>query len=169
MDMERLFSPAHLEGEAEAAYDVIVYDRDEVFYSTVKEAGEFLSYYKTLPGDGAGSFQDVGTFVVGQRDLEGYGLALLLLFDNKEVLKRQQESWVIVLPIALALTAIVLAFSYLYSKSFSSRIERLVWKFKQAETGDLGIREPIQGNDEIAVLDRQFGHMLVQLDRKSVV
>ncbi len=165
MDMERLFSPAHLEGEAEAAYDVIVYDRDEVFYSTVKEAGEFLSYYKTLPGDGAGSFQDVGTFVVGQRDLEGYGLALLLLFDNKEVLKRQQESWVIVLPIALALTAIVLAFSYLYSKSFSSRIERLGWKFKQAETGDLGIREPIQGNDEIAVLDRQFGHMLVQLDQ----
>ncbi len=165
MDMQRLFSPAPLEGASQAAYDVIVYDQDFIFYSTIRDAEKLLEDYNVLPREGLNSVRELDTFVIRQRELSDYGLGLLLLFDNKEVLERQRESWIIVLPMALVLTAIVLSIARLYSKSFSSRIERLVWKFKQAETGDLTIHDPIEGNDEIAVLDGHFSHMLTQLDQ----
>ncbi len=165
MDMQRLFSPAPLEGASQAAYDVIVYDQDFIFYSTIRDAEKLLEDYNALPREGLNSVRELDTFVIRQRELSDYGLGLLLLFDNKEVLERQRESWIIVLPMALVLTAIVLSIARLYSKSFSSRIERLVWKFKQAETGDLTIHDPIEGNDEIAVLDGHFSHMLTQLDQ----
>ena len=165
MDMQRLFSPAPLEGASQAAYDVIVYDQDFIFYSTIRDAEKLLEAYNALPREGLNSVRELDTFVIRQRELSDYGLGLLLLFDNKEVLERQRESWIIVLPMALVLTAIVLSIARLYSKSFSSRIERLVWKFKQAETGDLTIHDPIEGNDEIAVLDGHFSHMLTQLDQ----
>ena len=165
MDMQRLFSPAPLEGASQAAYDVIVYDQDFIFYSTIRDAEKLLDDYNALPREGLNSVRELDTFVIRQRELSDYGLGLLLLFDNKEVLERQRESWIIVLPMALVLTAIVLSIARLYSKSFSSRIERLVWKFKQAETGDLTIHDPIEGNDEIAVLDGHFSHMLTQLDQ----
>lgn len=164
MDMQRTFSPAPLEGASQAAYDVIVYDEDAIFYSTIPNAGELLADYNALPARGS-SIQELDTFVIRHRELSDYSLNLLLLFDNREVLEKQRESWMIILPMALILTVMVLTFAWLYSKSFSSRIERLVWKFKQAETGDLALQDPIEGNDEIAALDGHFSHMLTQLDQ----
>lgn len=165
INMQRLFSPAPLEGASGAAYDVIVYDDNTIFYSTIQDAEEILDTYRSLPDKDRGANYEVDAFVIRGRDLTDYGLKLLLLFDNREVMARQRESWILVLPMALILTTIALICAYLYSKSFSSRIEHLVWKFKKAETGDLTIHEPIAGNDEISVLDMQFNHMLEQLDQ----
>lgn len=50
-------------------------------------------------------------------------------------------------------------------RNFSARVERLLQKFRYAETGDLTVQEPISGTDEIAALDRQFSQLLKQLDR----
>jgi sensor histidine kinase YesM len=53
---------------------------------------------------------------------------------------------------------------FAFTRSFSKRVEKLIHKIKVAETGDLSITEKIEGNDEIAVLDRQFNTMLGKLD-----
>lgn len=164
VDIQRLFSPAPLEGASEAAYDVIVYDDNAIFYSTMDECGEILKKYQEEPDTDGDAMQEVDTYVVRHRDLNNYGLKFLILFDNGEVLKRKQETQLMVFPLILVMVSVALLCAYLYSKSFSARIENLVKKFKVAETGDLTISEPIGGNDEIAVLDHQFNHMLMKLD-----
>lgn len=164
VDIKRLFSPAPLEGERDAAYDVIVYDDNVIFYSTMKESGRILEKYLEAPEMDGDVMQGVDTYVVRHKNLSNYGLQFLILFDNGEVLERRQETKFMVFPIMLMMVSVALLCAYLYSRSFSSRIENLVKKFKVAETGDLTIGEPIGGNDEIAVLDHQFNHMLVKLD-----
>lgn len=169
IDMKKLFEPAVQTGGEEAAYDVIVYDDSfNVFYSTnTKKDSVFSDYIKHIKNKNENDtlIQELDAYVLGEEELESYGLKLLFLFDNKELEQRKQEIVLMVFPLIILIVLIVVSCVYLYSRDFSSRIEILVNKFKTAETGDLTIRNPIEGKDEIAVLDQQFSHMLKKLDQ----
>lgn len=166
--MTKLFAPAPLNDESEATYDVIVYSEDsEILYSTAGDTESVLRAYLKQHGKKnpkSGSLQAVNTYVVEQKDLDNYGMKLLFLFDNKEVLGRRAEIQWMVLPLVGALILIIIGCSYIYSRGFSSRIALLLQKFRTAETGNLTIQAPIEGKDEVAELDRQFTHMLLKLD-----
>lgn len=169
IDTKKLFEPAVQTGGEEAAYDVIVYDDSfNVFYSTnTKKDSVFSDYIKHIKNRNENDtlIQELDVYVLGEEELESYGLKLLFLFDNKELEQRKQEIVLMVFPLIISIVLIVVSCVYLYSRDFSFRIEILVNKFKTAETGDLTIRNPIEGKDEIAVLDQQFSHMLKKLDQ----
>lgn len=167
--MTKLFAPAALSHDSNASYDVIAYSGDsEILYSTNADTAPVLQAYlknhdKENPK--SGSIQEINTYVVEQKDLDSYGMKLLFLFNNKEILERRAEIQWLVLPLIGVLILIIIGCSYVYSRGFSSRIALLLQKFRTAETGDLTIQAPIKGKDEIAELDHQFDHMLLKLDQ----
>lgn len=166
--MRRLFAPANLDGASKASYDVLVYDeKGKIFYSTDEEKNSLLEEFRGQgqAGEEQEGFRMAGAYTARQMGLENYDLEILLLFDNKEILEKKQEMQLMVFPIIVVIIILVVGGVYLYSRSFSARIAALVQKFRRAETGDLTIQDPIQGNDEIAVLDQQFAQMLSKLDQ----
>ena len=172
INMDRLFTPAALKDSGDASYDVIIFDDDkEVFYATDKEKTKILEQYLK---EGSKTREDIKTkerpkeietYVLNETNLGSYGMHILFLFDNKELIERKTEIQYLVFPMLIVMILLVVGCAYFYSRNFSSRVERLVNKFKRAETGDMTLMDPIEGNDEIAVLDQQFSHMLVKLDQ----
>lgn len=172
INMDRLFIPAALKDSGDASYDVIIFDDDkEVFYATDKEKIKILKQYLK---EGSKTREDIKTkerpkeietYVLNETNLGSYGMHILFLFDNKELIERKTEIQYLVFPMLIVMILLVVGCAYFYSRNFSSRVERLVNKFKRAETGDMILMDPIEGNDEIAVLDQQFSHMLVKLDQ----
>ncbi len=167
--MTKLFAPAALIHDSNATYDVIVYSGDsEILYSTAADTAPVLQAYlknHDKENQKSSSIQEINTYVVEQKDLDSYGMKLLFLFNNKEILERRAEIQWLVLPLIGVLILIIIGCSYVYSRGFSSRIALLLQKFRTAETGDLTIQAPIKGKDEIAELDHQFDHMLLKLDQ----
>lgn len=158
--MNQLFEPAGSKGGADSQYDVAVRQEDgHIFYFSNPD---ITSVAAGLPA----SFQSLESsgYTVACRNLSGMNLDILLFFDNSHLEARRQEVRSLVLPSVLAVILIVILGGWVYTRSFSGRIECLVKKFKVAETGDLTITDPIGGKDEIADLDRQFSHMLKNLD-----
>lgn len=166
VNLRRLFTPAELEGESAASYDIIVYDpRGEIYYSTDNEKNNMLDKYQSNKNDqDENTMEEIETYVVKEADLDPYGLKILFLFDNNDLLQRKQEIQGMVFPIIVFFTILVVIFTYIYSADLSSRIAVLVNKFRKAETGNLIPEKAISGKDEIAVLDQQFSHMLKKLD-----
>lgn len=172
INMDWLFTPAALKDSGDASYDVIIFDDDkEVFYATDKEKIKILKQYLK---EGSKTREDIKTkerpkeietYVLNETNLGSYGMHILFLFDNKELIERKTEIQYLVFPMLIVMILLVVGCAYFYSRNFSSRVERLVNKFKRAETGDMTLMDPIEGNDEIAVLDQQFSHMLVKLDQ----
>lgn len=166
ISINRLFAPTVMEGEEGASYDVIVFDENKkVFYTTDRKNTKILNEYLKKQEQEKVQPEEIGTYVVEETDLDMYGLRILLLFDNKELIERQAEVQRLVFPILIIMILLVVGCAYFYSRDFSSRVACLVQKFKRAETGDMTIQNPIEGNDEISVLDRQFSHMLMKLDQ----
>lgn len=171
--MKRLFVPAVTEKDESATYDVIVYKNEgkdaKILYQTVKDNGsEILKKYwedTVTEKDGENSNGQISTYTVDGQTLEDYGLNLLFLFDNQDSWQKRVEIIEAILPLLLLLIVTVTGLIYWYSKDFSSRVELLVKKFRRAETGDLSVSEEISGDDEIAVLDKQFNRMLGKLDQ----
>ncbi|MBS6195514.1 MAG: histidine kinase [Clostridiales bacterium] len=170
--MNRLFAPAPQGNGKDTAYDVIIYEENRgILYATdIQKEKVLWKYLEQNKGklEGKGETEgprELEAYVINQAELENVGLKMLFLFDNQELLKRKMEIKNLVFPLILVVILLVVGCSYLYSRDFSSRIEVLVGKFKAAETGDLAIRMPIEGNDEVAVLDQKFNHMLVRLDQ----
>ena len=171
--MKRLFVPAVTEKDESATYDVIVYKNEgkdaKILYQTVKNNGsEILKKYwedTVTEKDGGNSSGQISTYTVDGQTLEDYGVNLLFLFDNRDSWQKRVEIIEAILPLLLLLSVTVTGLIYWYSKDFSSRVELLVKKFRRAETGDLSVSEEIGGDDEIAVLDKQFNRMLGKLDQ----
>ncbi|MGN1140135.1 MAG: sensor histidine kinase [Oliverpabstia sp.] len=168
IDMIKLFEPAVQTGESDAVYDVIVYDDNwNVLYSSNTDNNKILPKYLShseANSEKAELIQEIDAYILSQESLSEYGIKMLFLFDNKELEQKKSEIAYMVYPMILIIVLLVIGCVYLYSRDFSSRIEILVKKFRTAETGDLTIRNPIEGKDEIAVLDQQFSHMLKKLD-----
>lgn len=159
--MELVFKPANTTEEGDSSYDVIVYrDNGDILYSSAPQKNHLLDawFHAEDPSE------LIDGFTIKQENLNGCSLDILLLFDNHQLTVKQQAVRRMVLPLMLSVILLIIFWSWLYSRNFSTRIGCLVQKFHRAETGDLNICEPIAGNDEVSELDRQFSHMLGKLD-----
>lgn len=160
---EALFKPVEA-GDHTYAYHVIALDQENhIVYSSD------INYNDIIKDR---SFEDISQNVSYYKDTVVYtdtennnGLKLIFLFDNNQLGRKKQEIEKTVLPILFLVMVTIGVAAFLFTRSFSARVSKLIEKIKVAETGDLTITEEIKGNDEIAILDKQFSQMLLKLDR----
>lgn len=160
----KLFTPAKKEMAKNYLYDIVVFDsKDELVYSSNKNYDNVLM---DIPIDqlNAEQMYSYGDSMVYRAELEEYGLRVIFFFEGSQFNKEKNKVVFSYLPFVLIIVALVIISTYSFARNFSKRIELLVQKIKMAETGNLTVTEKIEGNDEIAVLDRKFNHMLKQLD-----
>ncbi len=145
-------------------YDMVVLDQENnIVYSSNSSYNDILA---KVPYD---KIQDKNvvyykkTVVYGD-EISNYGLKFVFLFNNSQLGMKKAEIRKTLLPIILITAFIIIAIALVFTKGFSGRVAVLVHKMKAAETGDLTIGEEIGGNDEIAILDKQFNQMLYKLD-----
>lgn len=168
--MERLFSPGKNWENEKSNFDVIVYGADgQDLYDSDPDKREVLTEFLQRQSDGEdyhnGKIHTISDYVVAGTALEEYGMNILFLFTNSELMEKKGEIQLLVIPLLMLVILAILFFSYLFTYRFSARVGALVQKIKVAETGDLTITKPIAGSDEIAYLDKQFSHMLKKLDK----
>ena len=144
-------------------YTILVSDsRGQILYCSEVQQREIFEEYLSdghLPADLEESYvEEMGMLT----DME---ITIRFFFENRELLDKQREIKLLMFPVLLLVLLIVLGCACIYTRRFSLRVEALVRKFEIAETGDLTIRPPVGGNDEIAQLDEKFSHMLRKLDQ----
>lgn len=155
-----LFDP--LSGSAEDyRYTVVVTGRDGALIFTTHE-GEVP---ELEPPPGQGYIYHKGNHIISRASLSGYGLEVCLLFDIQQVNDRLDLLMLSVAPYALAAVLMILFVTFLYSGRFKRRIRVLVNKMRAVEEGNLAVTEQVGGRDEIRTLDKNFNHMVRQLDR----
>jgi two-component system sensor histidine kinase YesM len=163
--MQRLFAPTSDEMNQTYSYDVIVLDNDEnIVYSSNENYGKILEElsFAQLQKNRFSYYKDTMVLSDSERN---YGLKLIFLFNNSQLsIKRAEMLWAI-LPVLFLVVAWIVITAFVFTRGFSRRVAKLIHKIKTAETGDLTITGELEGNDEIAVLDKQFNQMLHKLDR----
>mgnify|MGYP001779626738 CR=1 FL=1 len=142
--MERLFSPGKNWENDKSNFDVIVYGADgKALYDSDQNKGEVLSEFLKRQADGEqyhnGKIHTISDYVVASTSLEEYGMNILFLFANSELMEKKGEIQLLVIPLLLLVILAILFFSYLFTYRFSARVGALVQKIKVAETGDLTI------------------------------
>ncbi|WP_185257913.1 sensor histidine kinase [Anaerocolumna chitinilytica] len=163
--MDKLFSPTVNKKEENYSYDVIVLDSSNrtVYSSNPKYTAITKKIsYKELSKNRINYYEDA---MVCTGYENNYGLKLIFLFNNKQLANKKSEIERSTLPIFVIVLVVIIITAFIFTRGFSTRVARLIDKFKLAETGDLTLTEEIEGNDEITILDRQFSHMLIKLDR----
>jgi len=163
--LERLLAPTVTFGESVYSYDVIALDSNSnIVYSSNKDYNSILKdlSYEELNSHKTNYYKDA--MVISPNHEINFGLRLLFLFNNSQLNKKKADVQSSLLPVLSVVIGIIFVTMFAFTRSFSKRVEKLIHKIKVAETGDLSITEKIEGNDEIAVLDRQFNTMLEKLD-----
>lgn len=163
--MQRLFAPTSDEMNQTYSYDVLVLDNEEnIVYSSNENYSKILDElsFTQLQKNRFSYYKD--TMVLSESE-RNYGLKLIFLFNNSQLsIKRAEMLWAI-LPVLFLVVAWIVITAFVFTRGFSRRVAKLIHKIKTAETGDLTITGELEGNDEIAVLDKQFNQMLHKLDR----
>ncbi len=162
--MNRLFQPTSDDSEQNYSYDVIVLDgSDNIVYSSNPSYNDILSElsYEQLQNNRINYFKDTMVCVDYEHN---YDLRLIFLFNNSQLSFKKAEMQKTILPIFVIVFIVILSTACIFTQGFSKRVAKLIHKIKVAETGDLTITEELEGDDEIAVLDKQFNHMLLKLD-----
>lgn len=162
--MEKLFAPTLDQKDETYSYDVIVLDSsNHTVYSSNPKYNAITDQmtYEEL-GKKRVNYYENAMVCTGYE--KNYGLKMIFLFSNKQLINRKSEIESTLFPIFLMVVVVIVITAFLFTRGFSRRVARLIDKFKVAETGDLTITEEIEGNDEITILDRQFSHMLLKLD-----
>lgn len=158
INLSKLLQPA-----GTGSYTVLVYDDERrLLYSSDKDQEK--AYQQYLKG-GQMPKGTENLYSKEEAKLDDFQLNFTFLFNNSDLLKRQRGIQFMIFPVLLQVLLIVLGCAYLYSRGFSTRVVQLVRKFELAETGDLTVRDPIVGKDEIAQLDKKFSHMLGKLEQ----
>ena len=103
--------------------------------------------------------------------LGGYALASLLTFLNVWITARLMfaSTHDLLLATVLLLFAggIAMVLGYFLSSAVTERIRRLDQAAKEIQAGNLSVRVPISGNDEVARLARTFNQMAAQLQESN--
>ena len=163
--MQRLFAPTSDEMNQTYSYDVLVLDNEEnIVYSSNENYSKILDElsFTQLQKNRFSYYKDTMVLSDSERN---YGLKLIFLFNNSQLsIKRAEMLWAI-LPVLFLVVAWIVITAFVFTRGFSRRVAKLIHKIKTAETGDLTITGELEGNDEIAVLDKQFNQMLHKLDR----
>ena len=99
--------------------------------------------------------------------LGGYALAIVLTFLNVWVTARlmfaSQHDLLLATVLLLFAAGIAMSVGYFLSAAVTDRIVTLNRAASQIAQGDLGVRVPVTGNDEMASLARTFNEMAEQL------
>lgn len=160
--LEGLFKPA-VGGERE--YRVALFDETgDCLYSSDRKLEETLEAWMAQEPRVAGEVYSLDNFAVLHSEIPSYGLRILYLFDNSEIVQIRREFKKMIWPIALLIVLVIVLCAQVYFNGFSRRVSELLEKFRIAGTGDLSPRPPIRGEDEISVLDKRFGQMLQDMD-----
>ncbi len=103
--------------------------------------------------------------------LGSYALACLLTFINVWLTARlmftDQHDLLLGTVLLIFAGAIAMALGYLLSSSFLDRIESLDQAAKKIADGNLSVRVPIEGRDELAELAKTFNEMASQLQEMA--
>lgn len=161
---DKFFEPVLSNENMEPTYDIIVLDENSrQIYISDSKVEHFLN--ENIPhNETMGKADFYKDTVICSQLLETYGLKIVFLFDIKELSEKQQDSRWTIIPLVFIMAVLIILLSYFFSKQFSNRVQRLVYKMHVAETGDLQITEIIEGNDEITTLDIHFNHMIDKLN-----
>jgi len=99
--------------------------------------------------------------------LGGYALASLLTFLNVWITARlmftSQHDLLLATVLLLFSGGIAMVLGYFLSSAVSERVHRLDRAAREIMTGNLSVRVPVSGNDEVAGLARSFNEMASQL------
>jgi sensor histidine kinase YesM len=162
--MNRLFAPTTNTEQQTYSYNILVLDNDNnIVYSSDHSYNDILKKvtYEQLQQNKVNYYRD--TMVVADYE-HNYDLKLIFLFNNSQLSIRKAEIQKAVFPIFIIVIITIIITAFMFTRGFSRRVAKLIDKIKVAETGDLTITEEIEGNDEIAILDKQFNQMLHKLD-----
>jgi signal transduction histidine kinase len=103
--------------------------------------------------------------------LGGYALASLLTFLNVWITARlmfaSQHDLLLATILLLFAGGIAMVLGYFLSSTVSERIRRLDQAAKEIQAGNLSVRIPVTGNDEVARLARTFNQMAAQLQESK--
>ncbi len=103
--------------------------------------------------------------------LGGYALASLLTFLNVWITARlmfaSQHDLLLATILLLFAGGIAMVLGYFLSSAVTERIHRLDQAAKEIEGGNLAVRVPVTGNDEVADLARTFNQMATQLQEAN--
>ena len=162
--MNRLFAPTTDKEQQTYSYDVIALDQENhIVYSSNSKYNDILSETSEneLLQNRITYYKD--TMAIG--DTENiYGLQLIFLFNNSQLSAKKAQMQQTLYPAFAVVILIITLTGLLFTRSFARRVATLINKIKVAETGDFSISEELGGNDEIAILDKQFNQMLMKLD-----
>lgn len=162
--MQKLFVPASDPEQLKYPYDIILLDKeDTIIYSSNQNYNTILTgiSFEQLQNGEVSYYRDA---MVNSAFIPDYGLKLIFLFNNSQLNEKMAEMQKTILPFIIIIIVVIVITAFIFTRGFSERVARLVKKIKVAETGDLTITEAIDGNDEIAILDKQFNQMLYKLN-----
>ena len=101
----------------------------------------------------------------------GYALASLLTFLNVWITARlmfaSQHDLLLATILLLFAGGIAMVLGYFLSSTVTERIQRLDQAAKEIQAGNLSVRIPVSGNDEVARLARTFNQMAAQLQESD--
>ena len=157
--LQGLFGPAV--GEARNYRVVLTDEEGRCLYAS---DGEAAAVYEARD---AGEESYPGAYTVLEEEIAPYGIRLIFLFDNNELIMEKNQIKLSVYPMAALLSLLIILGARVYFTGFSRRVGQLLEKFRMAGSGDLSPTQPIGGRDEIAVLDRRFGQMLQDMDEMN--
>jgi two-component system, sensor histidine kinase YesM len=162
--MERLFTPTVKMGEQNYSYDVIALNKENaIVYSSNPNYNDILKTlsFEQMQENRINYFKDT---MICTDQVDNYGLKFIFLFNNSQLSIKKAKMLNAVLPIFFIVLIIIVITAFIFTRGFTIRVAKLINKIKVAETGDLTITEELEGNDEIAILDKQFNQMLHKLD-----
>lgn len=104
--------------------------------------------------------------------LGGYAITLTIVLLNMGLISRVMFTSVqdvVLTGILLIFTSgIVMTFGYFLSQTLTERMEELAKAAEEIAQGNLAMRVPVTGNDELARLGNAFNDMAIQLDQMDI-
>lgn len=104
--------------------------------------------------------------------LVGYGVSIFFVLLNIGLIARVMFTSVqdvILTGILLLFTSgIVMSFGFFLSQTLTDRMEELAKAAEEIAQGNLAMRVPVTGNDELARLGNTFNDMAIQLDQMDI-
>ncbi|MBQ7840451.1 MAG: histidine kinase [Lachnospiraceae bacterium] len=165
--LNELFEPAKYRDKS--SFFVLLYDdSDSLLYcSEGLEEDIFVRFLEERKTDENMAEEPVmmNPYIFYQGNLEEYGIHFLFFFENSELNRVSGEVMEWMFPIIFVLVILIVVMASFYTKNFSRRIQFLLGKIRSVESGDLRLQGSIDGNDEIAMLDKEFDRMLCELNR----
>ena len=148
---------------------LITADHSETLYQTENGGNSFSGLRQRIDGIGASEGMDYldGHRLLIHKVIDRTGWDVYFIIDDSSTLNKIGEVRLAFIMLGVALVLLSLLLSAAFSHNFSARISRLVRKMQKVKDGNLDIPDMIEGNDEVAQIDRYFNDM-VRMLRKLI-